>query len=212
MSDNWEDKVKKNKNIPLIILLSILLIISIIFVCNNFEIFTYKEKSTSITKKKERKIKKTPAKIKIKKDKKPVKNKKKSKKKEIPSYKKETPIIDSPNIVPSNKDAVSILKDNSKSLLSVELPIVKCAIADKENLNIKLSLLIYFKGEKLRKEILIKRDNLKIMVQRVLKQKKHSEIIMDVLRIELIKEMNFLLEQGQIENIEFLDFQPVKIQ
>jgi hypothetical protein len=50
------------------------------------------------------------------------------------------------------------------------------------------------------------------MVKGVLKRKKHSEIIADALRIELIKEVNILLEQGQIENIEFLDFQSVKIQ
>jgi hypothetical protein len=223
MSTNWEDKAKKNKNIPLVILLSILLVISIIFVFNNLDIFTTREESVGITEKEEKKTEKKPLKIekkekkrtlktKQKEKKKPEKNRKKISKKEASVQKKNTSIIDSSNIVPSGKDAASILKDSSKSLLSVELSGVKCAIADRKNLKIKVHLRFYFKGERLRKEILLKRENLKIMIKRVLKRKKHSEIIADALRIELIKEVNILLEQGKIENIEFLDFQPVKTQ
>lgn len=211
MSSNWEEKAKSNKNIPLIILLSILLVISIVFVCNNFEIFTTKVEETDVNKKIERKTAQKALKKERIEKKKPEKRKKQRPPKKASSRKKESAIVDSSNNVSSNKDAASIFKDTSNSLLSVELPTVTCATADKKNLTIKIRLRFYFRGEKLRKEILLKRENLKIMVKRVLKRKKHSEIIADDLRIELVKEINLLLEQGQIENIEFLDFQPVKI-
>lgn len=210
MSTNWEDKVNKSKNIPLIILFSILLVLAIIFVCNNIEIFSTGEESVDSTQNEERKIRiKTEKKEKIKK-KKSRKDKEKKAKKGPSSQKKEPPAVDSANIVPSDTDAASILKDTSKSLLSVELSGITCVLADREDLIIKIRLRLLCKGEKLRKEILLKRENLKILVKRVLKKKNHSEIIVDALRTELIKEMNNFLEQGQIENIKFLDFQPVK--
>jgi hypothetical protein len=151
MSTDWEDKAKKNKNIPLVILLSILLVLSIIFVFNNFDIFASREESVSITEKEEKKTEKKPLKIEQKEKKKALKTKQKKKKKpeknskkRVSLHKKDTSVIDSTNIVPSGKDAASILKDNSKSLLSVELPGVKCAIADKENCKIKDSFTILF--------------------------------------------------------------------
>ena len=46
-------------------------------------------------------------------------------------------------------------------------------------------------------------------MKRALLKKHLSEVVVEKLRVELKKEINVLLEQGKIEDVEFLDFRPI---
>lgn len=101
--------------------------------------------------------------------------------------------------------------DKSGSMLhSVNLSPVKCLLADREKIVIKVGLIIYFREEKIKKDILFKRDEISYVVKKVFSGKKLSRLVVDGLRKELAEEINLLLEHGKIVDIEFSDFQPVE--
>ncbi len=93
---------------------------------------------------------------------------------------------------------------------SVDLPGVICALADKKGLSIRVSLKLYFKEKELEKEILFKREDIKLIVKKVFSTKHLSDIVVDVIRAELLKEINGFIQQGRINDIEFLDFVPIE--
>jgi hypothetical protein len=62
-----------------------------------------------------------------------------------------------------------------------------------------------------KREILLKRENLKVMVQKVISNKTLDELIVDSLRIETKKAMNKLLGKNSITDVEFRDFRIDKV-
>jgi hypothetical protein len=65
--------------------------------------------------------------------------------------------------------------------------------------------------ESFKREILLKRENLKVMVQKVIADKTLDELIVDSLRIETKKAMNKLLGKNIITDVEFRDFRIDKV-
>lgn len=199
MTDSWEDKKKKKKPIPLIALICLLLVLGGIFIHNNFDTFVKKkEKDVSdvkIIREAEQKDKTAAL----------EKTGKKVKKREKIAAKKKPSIAKS-----QTQDSANVLEKSPGSMFSVHIPSVQCALADKKGLFIHIALKFYFKDEVLNDEILFKRDDIKVMVKKVFMKKQLSEIVVDALRAELKKEVNSLLKQGQIEDVEFLDFRPFK--
>jgi flagellar basal body-associated protein FliL len=92
---------------------------------------------------------------------------------------------------------------------SVDLPGVKCALADREGVTVRVSLRIYGSGVEFEKEVLFKRDNLAVLVKKLFSTLYLDEIVVDDLREKLRKDLNALLEKGKVSDIEFLDFRPV---
>ena len=84
------------------------------------------------------------------------------------------------------------------------------SIADKNNYYIQLGLKLFFKGDSLKNEIFLKKDNIIVIVKKVFKQKRSSEIITDPLKKELKKEINKILEKGQLDRVDFLNFKTIE--
>lgn len=96
-----------------------------------------------------------------------------------------------------------------RDLLSVHLANVPCRLLGRDSLIIRVSLVLYFKGDGLKQEILFKREDLKVMIRKVLASRRLSEILVEELRSELKTAVNSILDNGRVEDIEFLDFRPL---
>ena len=76
-------------------------------------------------------------------------------------------------------------------------------------MKVKVSLRLRYTAPSLGQELMLKRDDFRVIVCKVLHGKQLSEIVIDKLRRELKDGMNGLLENGGIVDVEFTDFQPV---
>jgi flagellar basal body-associated protein FliL len=96
---------------------------------------------------------------------------------------------------------------------SVPLERVVCRLMDKSQPSIRLSLLLSFPPNKaLKQEILVKRDNLKVMVKKTLAAKSMDDMVVDSLRKDLKIDLNSVLENGAITDIEFKEFRIEKVE
>jgi flagellar basal body-associated protein FliL len=96
---------------------------------------------------------------------------------------------------------------------SVPLERVVCRLMDKSQPSIRLSLLLSFPTNKaLKQEILVKRDNLKVMVKKTLAAKSMDDMVVDSLRRDLKSDLNSVLENGAITDIEFKEFRIEKVE
>ena len=204
MADSWEDKKKSRKGIGLIIFLFIVVIVIGFFVFNNFVASDQSSDTVdSVTVEYSEKMEQEEE-----------TSEWGESGEEEEAVKEETEQKESPDAVITEKKPKKEIRKKAElskeSLFSIDLPSVKCVLADKKGLFIQVSLKVYFKDEKLEREILFKRDNIKVVVKKTLFTKSLSEVVAEKLRIELKREINKLLEKGKITDIEFVDFRPVE--
>jgi len=96
---------------------------------------------------------------------------------------------------------------------AVSLNGITCKLMDKTRPSMRLSLsLVFPKNHELEQEILMKRDDLKIMVQKTLASKSVDEIKRDSLKKDIKSALNPLLENGAITDIEFKEFRIDKVE
>jgi flagellar basal body-associated protein FliL len=96
---------------------------------------------------------------------------------------------------------------------SVPLTGITCRLIDKSQPSVRLSLLLVFPANKaLEQEVLIKRDNLKIMVQKTLATKSMDDMVVDALRKDIRSGLNSILENGALSDIEFKEFRIDKVE
>ncbi len=89
---------------------------------------------------------------------------------------------------------------------SLVLSDVRCKISGRDDLTIYLTVAIFFNNDALYQEILLKRDDLKVMALNVMRRKEYGSIQTEPLRAELKEAMDDLLEAGDLENLEIRDF------
>jgi flagellar basal body-associated protein FliL len=101
----------------------------------------------------------------------------------------------------------------ARTVESVILDNITCRLMDKSKPSILLSLSLLFPENKaLRQEILVKRDNLKVMVKKTLAAKSINDMVVDSLRRDLESGLNSVLENGAITGIEFKEFRIEKVE
>jgi len=115
----------------------------------------------------------------------------------------------SPQPQSGGSEPVMDTAERAVSFLSVEIPDVRCTLADPDTVIIVISLKLLFQGAALEQEVLLKREDLKVMLRKEFAALKLSDIVVDRLRGRLKAAMNTLLEKGSIEDIEFIKFQPL---
>ncbi len=197
MANSWEDSKKKNNPVGLIVLLVIVSVLAGFLICNNCDIFsTGVQNQETVTKAETVKVPSDE----VGEDTAETTDAKRDTESDT-GKQKETSSDSSDKEVAVSNDAVP-------DIFSIELPSVVCSLADKKSLSIRVSLKLYFREKELEREILFKRDNIKLIVRKVFVTKQLSDIVVDALRTELQREINALLEQGTIIDIEFLDFKP----
>ena len=94
---------------------------------------------------------------------------------------------------------------------SVLIPDIKCALSDRGALKVVLSLELFIADDSYKREILVKRENLKVMVQKVIAGKTLDELIVDSLRSETKASMNELLGKNMITDVGFRNFRIDKV-
>lgn len=99
----------------------------------------------------------------------------------------------------------------AKTVTSVLLPGIQCTLRDRGALKVVISLELFLADTAFKREVLLKRENLKVMVQKVVASKTVEELVVDSLRSETKTTMNKLLEKNIIEDIEFRDFRIDKV-
>lgn len=102
-----------------------------------------------------------------------------------------------------------LIRSLHESMLSLPLEGIHCNLSGADQFFVNVSLKLFFKGVKTQKELLLKREELKVMVKKVMRGKDLSNVFVETLRDELRGEMNKIVENGSIEDIEFIDFKPV---
>jgi flagellar basal body-associated protein FliL len=95
---------------------------------------------------------------------------------------------------------------------SVELPDIACRLRGTEPLTVVLSLDLFFQAGSLKREVLLKRENLKVMVQKAIAGKSMNDLIVDSLREQTKSAMNRILEKGVIRDVVFRKFSIDKVQ
>ncbi|MBN1983949.1 MAG: hypothetical protein JW795_20640 [Chitinivibrionales bacterium] len=96
-----------------------------------------------------------------------------------------------------------------KNGLVVPLENIQCNLSGTDKFYVSVSLNVQCRGTKLQKELLLKREDLKLVVKRVMRKKNLSNVFVENLRDELKKEMNKILKSGTLDDLEFVDFKPV---
>jgi len=95
---------------------------------------------------------------------------------------------------------------------SVMPPDILCRLHSGEPLKIMLSLELFFQAGPIKREVLLKRENLKVMVQKTIAEKSLNELIVDTLREQTKRAMNRILEKGAIRDVAFRNFSIEKVQ
>lgn len=200
MTDSWETKKDKSKkNITLYFFICLIIIFGVIIFYNNIDFITQSKSDNNENRKIDNQASKNES---------DTVNPGFSPERELKDTQSLSPI---PSKIHTKSEPVSKDESSKDSLLYVRLPDVKCSLADKEELIILVSLKLLFYGEKLQKEILFKRDDLTIIVKKILSKRELENIIVNHLRTDFKNEMNVLLKNGRIHDIEFLDFRPLNI-
>jgi flagellar basal body-associated protein FliL len=95
---------------------------------------------------------------------------------------------------------------------SVTIPDFSCRMRDNEALRVVMSLKLVFPSSAQKSEILLKREDLKVMVQKTIAEKLMNELNIDSLRGQSKRAMNKILEKAIINDVEFRNFSIEKVQ
>jgi flagellar basal body-associated protein FliL len=100
-----------------------------------------------------------------------------------------------------------------KSVLSsIRLDEIVCRLADGKKTVVRMSLEVHFSGDKtFSRELVVKRDNLKTMVQKVMSSKTLDDIVVEILRNDIKNGLNQIVEHGKINDVEFREFRLDKV-
>lgn len=89
---------------------------------------------------------------------------------------------------------------------SVLVQNIKCSVAGRKDIRICFEILLFTNDSSLKREVLIKRDDLKVMVMKTVRKMELNSIKTGSLRNELRGVINGMLENGTITDLEFRDF------
>jgi flagellar basal body-associated protein FliL len=102
--------------------------------------------------------------------------------------------------IPVAADSIPVLRQ------SVVIPGVRCLLFSDNGLGATVSFELFFSGDSLRSEIMEKREQLKVMAQRVFGKKRADEVQTAALADEVRLAMNGILSTGAVETVEFRSF------
>ncbi|MDD5674395.1 MAG: hypothetical protein PHC61_09535, partial [Chitinivibrionales bacterium] len=94
---------------------------------------------------------------------------------------------------------------------SIKLESIGCTIQGRKDLRVFIALELFFTGDSARQEILLKREDLKIIVKQVVAAKSLDDMIVESLRPQLKTALNRLVTHAAIADLEFRDFRIEKV-
>jgi hypothetical protein len=194
------NKKNRAKYIKFSVIFAVLLVIAAFFIRNNTDILSFKkphrESGLGIPVK--------PAIVKhTKSEKKHTKIVRKSAAASLPP---------APSIAPADmrtREPDEPVPDLAATLIPVEVHDIYCSLSGRDDLTVVISLKFLCRSEDIRQEVLLKREDLKVIVRKVLAPMKLSEIAVEQLRTRIRAEASSLLTKGTVDDVEFTKFQPL---
>jgi hypothetical protein len=124
------------------------------------------------------------------------------------------PAAENPVTNPAVLPSIAAAKGHSakRKMDSVTIADFFCRLRGNEKLRIVLSLNLIFPSGALGREVLLKREDLKVMVQKIIAEKSMNDLIVDSLREQTKRAMNRILEKGALSDVEFRNFSIEKVQ
>lgn len=110
----------------------------------------------------------------------------------------------------SEKPAASLNKTEFNEP-SVELPPFQCSIENRKDIVISLSLELFYKDSTFRSAILFRRNEIKVMIMRVIRKKVLSEMKITVLEKELMKDINSIFDRPTVSQLKIRNIQIEKV-
>ncbi|MFP4416201.1 MAG: hypothetical protein ACOC41_06715 [Chitinivibrionales bacterium] len=98
---------------------------------------------------------------------------------------------------------------SSDTLFSLILAPVRCRVSDRPDMPLSVTLKLFFSGDEVRKEILLHRNGLAVIVKKVFSQTSFEDIVVDRMKPALLSEMNNLITYGSIKDLTFEDLHPI---
>jgi hypothetical protein len=111
------------------------------------------------------------------------------------------------SVVSKKENIPAVQPVKLSSVSTVSLQGIDCKVNDRKDLRITLDLDVQFGNELMRKEILIKRDDLKVLVIKTLSKKSLSGVNKEQLRGELIDAMNGIFDHRTITGVVIKNLQ-----
>ncbi len=91
----------------------------------------------------------------------------------------------------------------------VDIPPIIFAAPGRNGVAIRVSLRILLESTETRREVLLKREEVKVIAHRLFGSPESVDLSMEALRSRLLGEINRLIESGDVDHIEFTEFRPV---
>jgi flagellar basal body-associated protein FliL len=95
---------------------------------------------------------------------------------------------------------------------SVTIPDFACRLRDNDALRVILSLKLIVPSAAVRHEVLLKREELKLLVQKTVAEEYMNELTADSLRERAKRTMNRIIDRPGIRDVEFRNFSIEKVQ
>jgi flagellar basal body-associated protein FliL len=116
---------------------------------------------------------------------------------------------ETPATPPATSTAVG-MRTPDEPTRSVVIPRIECTTSDKSDIRIVISIELFCDTDSMRDEVMVKREQLKVMVRKVFGRKQIGDIQVETLRSELLSEMNGFLGHAAIRDVVFRDFRTEK--
>ncbi len=98
----------------------------------------------------------------------------------------------------------SVIPD--KSRFSLYLPGIRCSLLGRDDLTLHLSVELFSENRDLYEELLFKRDQLRVMVTKVMSRTEYGDVHVSLLKPKVIGAINAVLENGALDDLQFRTF------
>ena len=91
------------------------------------------------------------------------------------------------------------------------MPELLCEVSDRTDIRLKISIALFFSDEKMRQEILIRRNEIKIIIKSIISSKVMGLVKKDTIEPELKKAVNGMFSREVLTDIVLKDIQIEKV-
>lgn len=88
---------------------------------------------------------------------------------------------------------------------------IECPVSGKPGVVVRMSLVVFFRDQSLRQELLSRRDGLRVLTHKVMTGVGVDEMKTEKVRRALVEEFNGLLDGGKIADIEIRDCEIIEV-
>ncbi len=114
-----------------------------------------------------------------------------------------------PKVRNGSPEAVYRAFSDTDTSFGVDIPPIIFVAPGRDGVAIHVSLRILLESTETRREVLLKREEIKVVAHRLFGSPESADLSVEDLRNRLLGEINRLIESGHIDHIEFTEYRPV---